>query len=427
MKRENKLMLICILFNFIILFLSIFSLKPSINSNIELSYIIYIIIIISQIISIIVTSKYQSEVEKNIFPQREKKQFLQYVKPYSSLCFTQNARDELRSGLNILTPVSIICCLFLALVSRNVLGFIVRVCCISLTYMYADYIPHALNYPKRYDSLNNNLNEQSKSINGLSKIYKQEYILTGFDRDKKIYKELAKYKEPDDIKDKVRFIEQDNCIKCILFMKVDSIKCPDIIYNIILMFFNCLLVTPQVPEYVIKDFLTYANLNSSILIPRILIVVNILFLIINVIVLLNYKNSCEYIYELGVNINTSDYKKRFNLYKKIKKEKNFEIIRSRGVFVFCSSYFIDKGLTLEKLDMNYKMLFVHKLYANIPRFWVTIMLSYIAIFCILLSLSISIYMIVCIYIILVLFMIIFRLYFLPDLGKRSIVSMYIQS
>ena len=53
MKRENKLMLICILFNFIILFLSIFSLKPSINSNIELSYIIYIIIIISQIISII--------------------------------------------------------------------------------------------------------------------------------------------------------------------------------------------------------------------------------------------------------------------------------------------------------------------------------------------------------------------------------------
>ena len=107
-------------------------------------------------------------------------------------------------------------------------------------------------------------------------------------------------------------------------------------------------------------------------------------------------------------------------------EKNFEIIRSRGVFVFCSSYFIDKGLTLEKLDMNYKMLFIHKLYANIPRFWVTIMLSYIAIFCILLSLSISIYMIVCIYIILFLFMIIFRLYFLPDLGKRSIVSMYKQ-
>lgn len=116
-------------------------------------------------------------------------------------------------------------------------------------------------------------------------------------------------------------------------------------------------------------------------------------------------------------------KDRYNLYEEYRKKrpKKFEIVRSRGIFVFCSSY-ISNGEKLDEVPLQYRMLFVHKLYANIPRYRITVLLS--AIFCVmfLLEYNVSYYLIIIFVLVIWGLSIILEKTLLPQIGKIRLIK-----
>lgn len=129
----------------------------------------------------------------------------------------QDAREELRFRLHILLFVVILVYGYFCIRFQSIFLFCAGVSLVLLTYLYADYIPHAVRYAETYDKYIEK-KEKGNSTRGLALIYLEEYQKTNFDRNHKFYKEVSRYDFDSDNR------VQDNCIKHILFMKADSIR-----------------------------------------------------------------------------------------------------------------------------------------------------------------------------------------------------------
>lgn len=437
-KRKNFIKNFGLPLNTCILILSISTIFPDIATNNLIKNILCYIIIAMQVVSILVGNKYQSLVDKDFFGEGGKKGFIKQIAPYPHDSIL-GAREEMRQGLTALTSVFIICCIYWAFMTHDALKFVMVVCIVAIAFIYADYVTHNDFYTKKYDEKLKDGKDLPNSARGLARIYRHEYNCLGFKRflNRESYRKLSEYNEP-------KPGLQDKCIKCILFSKVDAIKNPEIYYSALIMFFNIILVVPNALDVAIENILPFnADITQKVL-PYILIVMNVTFTIIGVVSVLNYNNKCEFIKTLGNVISGIDCKKRHDLYLEIKNDYDFKLMRARGIFMF-NSLATDEGLDLDTFferratpeDKNeepfvdddgntytgylkYRMLYVHRFTTNFQRFFHTVILSYIALLCLLLDLKIELMTIGIIFAIVTVAVLIFGIFILPNIGRWRI-------
>lgn len=396
---------------------AIVSLYAAIEKTIWHSDLVLVIILILQAAVVCLSSKYEKIVENAIF-HSSKKQVYEKAKPYSKGSDLQDAREELRFGLHILLFVVILVYGYFCIRFQSIFLFCAGVSLVLLAYLYADYIPHAVRYAETYDKYIEK-KEKGNSTRGLALIYLEEYQKTNFDRNHEFYKEVSRY----DFDSNNRV--QDNCIKHILFMKADSIRCPEIVHNILLMVINWVLVIPNLSDYILKELMGEVKINMFIVRTMLSVTINVIIAVINIIICVTYKEKCEKIQTISNMINDTKKdgrKKRFDEYENLLKNdrrSKFEAIRARGVFVYCSTFISDKK-PLNSIPLKYRMLYIHKYYTNVLRFRITVALLMLCMVTLLLEYSVSILTILLLSFIYLLIALLFGKIILPNIGKKRI-------
>ena len=427
-QKENVMSIANVIINTILLLWSVFTITYTsyfkVDNNIFYGMAVFLIIILLQMVSIFLSNNYKKLIEESIF-QMDKKQLFEKSKPYSQSISIQNARDELRFGLHILLSVVTVVCLCLCINCQSALLFIAAMSIIVLAYMYADYIPNAVMYAQLYDKQFIGDKEKANAIRGLARIYLDEYRKTSFNRKHKFYKELSEYHfEKDNKKNKEKNEDIDNCIKNILFMQMDSIRCPEIVHSIILLFINIVLVIPNALDNLIVDFI--GNEGNNILFIKMILsmIINIIFAIINIYTSVNYRNICEAVKKLSDVISKENgRKKRIQKYNECRNNspRKFEAIRVRGIYVFCSDN-ISKGRTLDHIPMQCRMLYIHKLYTNINRFQITVILLTISLISLLFEYNATRAIIIFLLLLDLILAELFKMFYLPNIGKKEIAN-----
>ncbi len=396
-----------IFLNAAILLFTIFSIFDFVGISKSLSALI---IIGLQVIAIIINKLFEFLVDKMIFHKCRKKVLRSLSDEETRI---QMSRNQLRNGLNIVMTVAVILLFILCLYSKSPLLFVAYICIISIAYMYADYLPSVKAYAEYYDSLTLGDRESPRTIRGLAKIYNEEYKKTKFDYKNAYYKDIMLFEE--DKKNQY----QDDCIKSILRIKIDAIRCPDIVYSLLIMFFNIFLVIPNLAEQTLS--LVMNNVDVSY-ISTLLLIANITFLCINIATLFKYQNDCDRIQNIVKAYFSGNSKDRFYEYSKILNEDyDYKTIHSRGVFVYCSTL-IDKGKFLEDIPLNYKMLYIHRYEANKSRFVITISLSILALSALLLGSGFNLVSVLVISLILIILSLLYYFFGLKYLNKYRIIK-----
>lgn len=423
--------------NGIVVFLGVISIFYTLQKNYNQTtlFILFVLTVFFQASSLIIGHFYNECVERKSFNGQEKKRILEEMlqpKAYSNL----DSRNELRMGLTILTSVFTLFCLYWAIVLKDSRMFIMGVCLISIAFIYADYIPHLIFYSKRYDEImlkKENNTSPPNSTRALARIYSSEY----FDENGKVCKfKKNKHKDyvlnGDDIEKGGECVKK--CVKHILLSKADSVKNPEIYYGILILFINIISIIPNTIDTVIKDFLPLDSDLATKISPYGLIAFNIGFGIINIVSQYTYKEKCEEIKKIYESIKEPEC--LAECYSGISNEPGFKVIYARGIFEF-NSEILDMGEDIDKyirsklpiednnneLLKKMKMLYSHRLYANLPRFRHTVVLSCIVLYCILLNLHCDFTSITIIFSIISILLILFRIFVLPNFGKIRIGKM----
>ena len=431
-----------VILNALVLILSLFIIIPDSNSNPILYNWLCIIIIVLQALSIFGGIIYQNLLErktfKKIFNVKSKKELLEKITPYKSKSILGD-REEMRQSLIILTIVFIFCCIYWAFLSNDPLKFIMVISLICIAFIYADYVPHNIFYSKVYDEMFIDGNDTPKSIRGLARIYIHEYEddNLGFKRliNSKGYKALSQYDRPEG----ENLIEgiQDKCIKHILFSKADAIKNTEIYFSAAIMFFNIFLVIPKAADIVIERILPFDHAITMLMMTYILIAINVIFAVINIHALSTNKEKCETISNIASAMLKSGKEgviERYNCYETIRKDFDFALIQARGIYVF-NSIGIDNGKNLDnylddiaannekddkKAYLKYRMLYTHKFVTNLHRFGHTVILSYIALLCLLLDLHVEYKIVGHVFVGVTIAVIVFGFFVFPNIGRIRI-------
>lgn len=430
-KKTNILKVCSILINVTMFLLTIgISIFPLFFSNIEsiFSYTNVVVkpyaittIIFLEILSIILNHFFEKITEKDFFEKKSKKEIYSSIK-YLSENARQNciekSRDELRFGLNIYITVSIIICILWFTQKINIVIFSLCICLLVITHIYADYIPHLLNYLKMYDSIDIDEKEKPNAFRGLSKIYKDEYSKTGFEKGNHNYTEISNYTEKSNCED------QDKCIKNMLFMTAKAKQLTIFPYSVIIMFFNILFIIPNVADYILNSTLYDLNINNAFITNFItsfcLFLLNTIFLIINISNLLVYYEKCDTTKRIYEALDGT-YNKRLEAYNEFKEKnrKKTELMLIRGVFVHCANR-IAEYQSIDSVDLKYRMLFSHRFIASKPRLRITFIMLFASIALALLNYRVDIVLSI---IILLSFVALFLLFvfMLPIIEKKIII------
>ncbi len=427
--------------NAVVLILSIFTVFPDVAANATVKNTLCIIIIVTQLLSILSGNLYQKQVDKDTLGKTvSRTKLIKSLSPYRHDSVL-GAREEMRQGLIALTTVFVICSIYWAFMTGDALKFIVVVCIVAIAFIYADYLTHNSFYTKKYDEKLKSSDDSPNSIRGLARIYRHEYNCLGFKRflNRESYRKLSEYNPP-------KPGLQDKCIKCILFSKVDAIKNPEIYYGAVIMFFNIFLVIPNFADKAIENILPFGIDTTEKALPYILVGVNVIFTVINIVAMACYEKKSKLIDAVAKAFAAKEngIEPRCNLYQDLQKERDFNLIRARGIFMF-NSLAIDRGEDLDIFfeeeatpeDKNeepfvdddgntytgylkYRMLYVHRFTTNFQRFFHTVILSYIALLCLLLDLKIELMTIGIIFAIVTVAVLIFGIFILPNIGRWRI-------
>lgn len=167
------------------------------------------------------------------------------------------------------------------------------------------------------------------------------------------------------------------------------------------------------------------KINKFIVRTMLAVTINVIIAVINIIICVTYKEKCEKIRVIFNVINDTKKdgrKKRFDEYEnwlKNDRRSKFEAIRSRGVFVYCSTFISDKK-SLNSIPLKYRMLYTHKYYTNVLRFRITVALLMFCMVTLLLEYSVPIQIIFFLSLIYLLIVLLFGMIVLPNLGKSRI-------
>lgn len=363
------------------------------------------IIIILQIISIVISPIYENIVKKSIGGQ------VDVIRPAQETNAIQNARKELRFGLNILTTVSVFCFVYLAVFIESFFPLVTVLALIGIAYLYSDYAPHAIFYAQTYDTCFLEKGEEPYSTRGLARIYLKEYEKTHFNRKDKYYDEL------NDIRDNSVSDFHDMCTKEILRDYADALQNPSIIYSIVLLFFNILFLNPDSLNSILTQLIGETTDVMEFIRLIFLIGINICFAALNIYSLVVCENNLNQINDICRAINegvfNEEYKK-LNDSRKIKRA-----IVARGLFEVATHYFTSRD-AIESLDLEYRMLYIHKYYTNILRFRITASLALLAIWSILMTFGFTLHQIVMVMLFALIICIILRVFWLPNIGRIRI-------
>ena len=204
------------------------------------------------------------------------------------------------------------------------------------------------------------------------------------------------------------------------------------------------MILPNAADKAIENILPVSIDVAEKALPYILVAVNVVFAVINIVSMALYERKSKFIAAVANALSVKGtIENRYDLYKDIKKEHDFKLMRARGIYVF-NSITIDKGEDLDKyLDaqasdedrrnesiigngvnrmeyLKYRMLFIHRFHTNFQRFIHTVILSYIALACILLDLKIDLITIGVIFAIISVLVLLFAIFILPNIGRCRI-------
>lgn len=374
-----------------------------------------LVVIFLQVVSISLGFFHQKSVDKEVFDNQKEKLF-QEADPDKHKNTIQGAREELRRGLEILMTCSIIACLIWIISTREFLLPTASICILCIGYLYADYVPHTSSYAKNYDMIFVNDWKSATKNRGLARIYLEEYEKTRFKKRNPLYKEFSVYTYNENS------MQQEQCIKNILRMGLDTVDNYGLIFSIVLTALNIFFIEPNAVSYIVSDFIKNININPNMINALMQMTIIIVFSSINLLSFKKYESECERARALIELITKGSTEERFNEYKR-HYERN-KAIRSRGIFVSCATYMDKKNpdQSLDTIDLQYRMLFTHRLDANLSRFWTTVFLSGIALLCFLLDFAVPLTTIGFLYAVLLITVIIFRLFILERLGKKRIVK-----
>ena len=382
-KKTNVIKVSSIIISVIMLFLTIGNLIYSLFSgnnettdsfidNVFKSYAIPTIVIL-EIISIILNHFFEKSTEKDFFENKSKKEIynsIKYLSGNSRQNCIEKSREELRLGLNIYITVSIILCILWFTQNFNIMIFALCICILVITHIYADYIPHLFNYLKMYDSIDIEEAEKPKVLRGLSKLYKDEYNKTKLEKCNQQYSGIGNYFEKPNCK------EQDKCIKHMLFMTAKAKQLTIFPYSVIILFFNILLIIPNVADYILNSTLFGLNINNALITSILLLLFNIVLMTINISNLYGYYEKCDVTKRIYESLCNSDIE-RLKLYNdfKDKNGRQTELMRIRGVFIHCANK-IAEYQSIDSIDLKYRMLFSHRFIARKPRLKITFIMLF---------------------------------------------------
>lgn len=399
-----------------------------------------ITIVLLTVILIFLGIIYQNKVDKDIFGDKSFNKVINEFRTDNKISSIQNARDELREGLNILLYTGICIVIYFTVVSKSIYTFVIGVTLLIIAYIYADYIPHVRHYSKLYDYYFCKNSKMTDSTRGLAHIYLEEYLKNDVINNKKpnsFYKKppenYIEYQLPKSDQ-KAQENVQDKVIKNILYMRAKHLQAPIIVISVVLLFLNILFVIPSVADGVIDNFLNdfvlyFPSIEKNIsYIPYISVIsiaiIDTILMIANISNIFAYKDNCTILLKLKEAYNSNDSKELLDSYNFLL-EKNgkrkIELLRARGVFTFCATY-IDDGIILDGIDLKYRMLFCHRLHANRSRFWITFVLGLFTLVFTLFSWNVNFLLSSIIIIISVVLALLFYILWLPNLGKKRIIK-----
>lgn len=419
---KRLLFLSSIFFSILLIFSSFVS--GGLFDNIDFNYF-QLIVAVTSIVAIIITKKYQISVENSYFDEVLKK-YIAKIKLSIVNNYVHNSRSELRFGLNILFFFSILCILFINILRFDIITFIFSALLLIIGYMYADYIPHSNAYAKLYDS---KFSIEPTAIKGLSRIYKDEYDKTKFKKSNSFYQTDCFSEE-----DKKYPKHQILCMKNILWCEINRTNDITNIISYICVFLNVIFIIPNALNNIVVQFLqkvsVIINVPTAEMIGNkqidliIIILLNITFTVSNIIGISKHEEKCKNIYEIGsALLGENEYKDISKVYdNEFKKHKINNVIIARGRFTYSSQYISNHKNTIEDIPLKYRMWFIDKEQANIPRLKITVILSFFAVCMLLLQFQCSVIIFVANIFAHVLAYIVTRIFILSRIGKRNIIK-----
>lgn len=376
--------------------------------------LLVLIIVILQLLSLVLDNFYQDGVVTEVFGSKAEKEKLMREADLDLYKYTiQGAREELRYGLKILMAVAAACFILFGLVTQEILKAIACLCALGIAFMYADYIPHVKFYSERYDAKSLDPKEDGipNSLRGLAKIYLAEYNSNA--KFGKIKQELLEFDKEESNK------QQDDCIKNILRLGIDTSVNYFLIFSIIITALTTLSIIPGVIDNIVAAFMINISVENSEIYPISLLVLNFVLFTVNYAGTFEIRNENEKIKSLAELICKGTAEDRLKVYND--GLSNNRTIRARGIFNYCASC-MNQGAPLDGDDLRYKMLFAHRLDANRSRFWSTVVMSGMALLCLLIDFRVGWNYILVIGAIYIILSIAFRFLFLSRINKRKIIK-----
>lgn len=373
-KILNLLRKIWFVLNFILVVLVfILALYPFIYSEDTsnfITHILYVSTIGIQIGIILINNMYEKKVNEGTLP-KSKNEVISFLKR-ATKSTVEDSRAELRRGLRILLYTIIFILVILVFMGINIylicgVGFLV-----VIAFIYADYLPHADFYAKRYDS-RYVIDGEPSAIRGLARIYFDEYKFTGLDVKDDWYLRIENkpiYEEGDNEKYAKGFI------KCVFWAYLDSI-----VNSMAILSWSMVVVTgvffysPLCEMFMRKLSLDGKMYDLFYLLLSLL--PTVLFLLISGSQIIGYERKANIIADIFRVEKENNLKIMIKEYENIMKKEDGALYKVRGQFMF-SMKMMDEKISMSDIPFKYRMLYIHRAQAHLPRLKSTLILGWFA-------------------------------------------------
>lgn len=373
-SRTYNFKLVILIVNVVSVCIAIF---PKINRLDEIWQNISSILVIGvEVFLIIIGKAHENNVDKDILG-KSKKEIIEELKPskYSKI---EEARAELRFGIQIMLGSAIICWIIIFFAKIIDLRWMIAGCLLMIiAYIYADYVPHSQRYAAEYDKIFIDKNEKASALRGLGRIYLEEYNKTQFCKKSKYYSDMARI-VPYDYTD-ADPTETKTFLKCIFGNKISSTNNTLAIIGYLMLAINIITVVPDLYDFIATFF---GHVESVDIKMTISICATVIFMAVSICQIYEYYDECYCVKRILQAVRSNSLAEMLSVYKDIDKGHNGSLYRIRGSFVYSQNY-IEEHNTIEGCPMKYRMKFPDKYYANISRYNYTYLLSMIILFLVL--------------------------------------------
>lgn len=315
-------------------------------------------IIFLEIVIMVVQNAYENKVDKATYGKKSQ-EFVQEIKPIVK-SEIEYAREELRHGLTILLTVMVITYIAIYVMVGRIYLIIGLGLLMVIVYIYADYLPHAKRYAEKYDGYFNN---KPRKIMGLARIYCDEYKETKFNRKSEYYTRLKN--ESIYVKNKDNPQYAKDYIKCVLWQTIEHLNNTYTMFSYVLIVINIMTLWPRFYEDLFMNIVIDTPFMEFIYLA-VNMVATVFFAVMNIHQLQKYEDKQKDIKQLFELMRLENVEEMVRSYEQLDEGYRKELFRIKGAFMF-SSKIMDEKKSISGVPIKYRMLFIHKYIANIPR------------------------------------------------------------